>query len=113
MANLAMALFTDSSAVADLIAILESAPGELTRTRVLFALGERLKDPRAVPSLAAHLSDPNPQARYYALVGLMNITHEEACTLPSDWQQQDIEPQVSRCKNWWEQVGKFRNWPQN
>lgn len=104
---------TDSSAVADLIAILESAPGELTRTRVLFALGERLKDPRAVPSLAAHLSDPDPQARYYALVGLKNITHEDACTLSRDWQQQDIEPQVSRCKNWWEQGGKFRNWPQS
>ena len=75
----------DSSAVADLIAILESAPSEVTRTRVLIALGEKLKDPRAVPSLAAHLSDPDPHARYDALVGLKNITHEEACTLSRDW----------------------------
>ena len=104
---------TDSSAVADLIAILESAPSEVTRTGVLIALGEKLKDPRAVPSLAAHLSDPDPHARYDALVGLKNITHEEACTLSRDWQQQDIEPQESRCKIWWEQVGRFQNWPQN
>jgi hypothetical protein len=102
---------TDSSAVADLIAILESAPSGVTRTRVLIALGEKLKDPRAVPSLAAHLSDPDAYARYDALVGLENITHEEACTLSRDWKEQDVEPQVSRCKIWWEQVGKFRNWP--
>jgi HEAT repeats len=104
---------TDSSAVADLIGILESAPSEVTRTRVLIALGKKLKDPRAVPSLAARLSDPDPHARYDALVGLKNITHEEACTLSRDREEQDVEPQVSRCKIWWEQVGKFRNWLQN
>jgi len=36
---------SDPGAIPDLIAILESAPGELTRTRVLIALGEKLKDP--------------------------------------------------------------------
>jgi len=60
-----------------------------------------------------HLSDPDHHARYYALVGLENITHEEACTLSRDREEQDVEPQVSRCKIWWDQVGKFRNWPQN
>jgi len=58
---------TDPWAVPDLIAILESAPSELTRSRVLIALGEKLKDPLAVPSLAAHLSDPDRYARYDAL----------------------------------------------
>jgi HEAT repeat protein len=99
--------------VPDLIAILKNAPSELTRTRVLIALGEKLRDPRAVPSLAAHLSDPDLHARYDALDGLKNITHEEACTLSRDWKEQDVEPQISRCKIWWEQVGKFRDWSQN
>ena len=103
----------DSSAVPDLIAILKSAPSELTRSRVLITLGENLKDPRAVPSLATHLSDPDPYARYDALDGLKNITHEDACTLSPEWKEQDVEPQISRCKIWWEQVGKFRNWTQN
>lgn len=104
---------TDPSAVPELIAILNSAPSEATRRCVLVALGEKIKDPRAVPSLATHLSDPDHYARYNALDGLKNITHEEACTLSRDWQEQDVQPQVLRCKTWWEQVGKFRNWPQN
>jgi hypothetical protein len=110
---LALQNVNDPSSVPDMIAILNSAHGELTRTRVLIALGEKLKDPRAVPSLAAHLSDPDRYARYDALDGLRNITHEEACTLSLHWQEQDVEPQVSRCKIWWEQVGKFRDWTQN
>jgi hypothetical protein len=104
---------TDPSAVPDLLAILNSAPSDLTRTCVLIALGENLKDTRAVPGLAAHLSDTAVQARYDALDGLKNITHEEACTLPREWKEQDVEPQISRCKLWWEQVGKFRDWGQN
>ena len=104
---------TDSSGVPDLLAILNSAPSDLTRSCVLIALGENLKDPRAVPGLAAHLSDTAVQARYDALNGLKNITHEEACTLPREWKEQDVEPQISRCKVWWEQVGKSRDWKQN
>jgi len=104
---------TDDTATPDLIAILDSAPGDVTRTRVLIALGENLKDPRAVPSLAAHLSDPDRYARYDALDGLKNITKERACTLPPEWREEDVEPQISRCKVWWEQVGKSRDWKQN
>lgn len=104
---------TDPSALPDLIAVLKNAPSEFTRTRVLIALGENLKDPRAVPILAVYLSDPDPFARYDALDGIKNITHEEACTLPRDWREKDVEPQISRCKTWWEQVGKFRDWMQN
>ncbi|MGB9464974.1 MAG: HEAT repeat domain-containing protein [Candidatus Acidiferrum sp.] len=101
---------TDPTAMPDLVTILESAPSELTRTRVLIALGEKLKDPRAVPSLAAHLSDPDRYARYDSLDGLKNITHEDACTLPREWKEEDVEPQISRCRLWWEQAGKFRDW---
>jgi hypothetical protein len=104
---------TDSTAAPDLIAILDSAPSGLTRTSVLIALGENLKDPRAVPSLAAHLSDPDRYARYDALDGLKNITKEKACMLPREWREEDVEPQISRCKVWWEQVGKSRDWNQN
>ena len=102
---------SDSGAIPDLIAILESAPGELTRTRVLIALGEKLRDPRAVPSLATHLSDPDQFARYDALDGLKNITHEDACMPPRGWKE--LEQQISSCKIWWEQVGKSRDWTRN
>lgn len=101
---------TDSNAVADLIDILKSAPSAVTRSSVLIALGEKLKDPRAVPSLATHLSDPDRYARYDALDGLRNITHEEACTLPRDWKEQHIDSQISLCKIWWEQVGNLQAW---
>ncbi|MGH9735019.1 MAG: HEAT repeat domain-containing protein [Candidatus Acidiferrales bacterium] len=101
---------SERSAVPELISILQNAPGELTRRSILTALGETLGDPRAVPSLAAHLSDPDPYARYDALDGLRNLTHENACTLPRHWQQQDIEPQVSKCSAWWEQQGRFQSW---
>lgn len=104
---------TEASAVPDLIAILDASPGELTKRAVLTALGENLKDPRSVPSLAAHLSDPNHYVQYNALVGLRNITHEGACTLPAVWKEYDVEPKILQCKSWWGQEGKFRNWMQN
>jgi hypothetical protein len=102
----------EGSAVVDLIAILQSAPGELTRSSVLIALGEKLKDPRAVPILAAHLSDSDHYARYDALDGLRNITHENACTLQQNWREQDVEPQILKCKTWWELEGQFQSWTQ-
>lgn len=104
---------TDPAATPDLIAILERASSDIARTSVLVALGEKLRDPRAVPTLAAHLSDPDRYARYDSLDGLKNITHEEACTLPREWKEDDVEPQISRCRIWWEQAGKFRDWPKN
>jgi hypothetical protein len=89
---------TDPGAVPDLIAILQSAPGDLTRDCVLTAWGEKLKDPTAIPGLAAHLSDPAPSASYRARDGLKNITHEGACTLPPEWKEQDVQLQISRCR---------------
>jgi HEAT repeats len=103
----------DPAAVPDLLAILSSASGDLTRKCVLTALGEKLRDPKAVPSLATHLSDPDPNARYDALDGLRVITHEKACTLPPNWQEQDVEPQIANCKAWWEQTGRYRSWPRD
>ena len=100
------------SAVMDLVAILQTAPGELTRECVLMALGEKLNDQRAVPSLAAHLSDSDHYARFDSLVGMGKLTHANACTLQQNWQEQDIEPQISKCKTWWEQEGQFQSWTQ-
>ena len=104
---------TEASAVPDLISILDASPGELTKRAVLTALGENLRDPRSVPSLGAHLSDPDHYVQYNALVGLRNITHEGACALPAVWKEYDVEPKILQCKSWWEQEGKFRNWMQN
>lgn len=101
---------TDTRAVPDLIAVLETASSEFTRECILDVLGEKLKDQRAVPTLAAHLSDPDRHAQYYSLHGLSNITHEDACGSPSANPQETLESHVSRCKLWWEQSGKFRNW---
>ena len=84
----------------------------MTRCSVLVALGENLKDARAVPSLAAHLSDSDRYARYDAFDGLRNLTHENACTLPPDWREQDVEPQISKCNAWWQQEGQFQSWSQ-
>lgn len=102
---------SDTTAVPDLLAILDSAPGELTQSRVLIALAEKLKDQRTVPTLAAHLSAPSSEVRYLALEGLSNITNESACSLHRNGK--DFEPQIARCKLWWEQKGKFRAWTQD
>jgi hypothetical protein len=104
---------SDPKAVPDLIAILDSAPGDLTRSRVLIALAEKIKDPRSVPSLAAHLSDPDEGSRYLALEGLKNITQEFECTLPESAKAQRFESQIRRCKLWWDDKGKFQSWTQN
>jgi hypothetical protein len=98
------------NAVPGLIEILRNAPGTLTRETVLIALGENIKDPRAVPSLAAHLADTDIGSRYNALNGMKNLTAEPSCSLPQSWTESDVPSQISRCSLWWEQVGRFRDW---
>jgi HEAT repeat protein len=100
---------TDPGAVPGLIAILETAPSEFTRKCILDALGEKVKAQRAVPALAAHLSDPDRDAQFYSLHGISNITHEDACSSPSAGKEESLELHVSHCKLWWEQSGKFKN----
>lgn len=104
----------DPKAVPDLISILASSPNELTRSRVLIALAEKIKDARSVPILAVSLSDPDPENHYLALEGLKNITNEKACTLPERSKNaQAVEWQTQRCKLWWEAKGKFKLWTQD
>jgi HEAT repeats len=97
-------------AVPGLIAILITAPGELTRSSVLTALGEKIKDPRAVPILADHLSAADESSRQLALVGLRNITHESSCSPSETSNEQNLDSRIWRCKLWWEEKGKFQSW---
>jgi len=46
-------------------------------------------------------------ARFYSLVGMGNLTHANACTLQQNWQEQDIEPQISKCKYGGSRKGSF------
>jgi hypothetical protein len=101
---------SDPKAVPGLIAILTTAPGEATRSSVLTALGENIKDPRAVPILADHLSAADESSRYLALVGLRNIAHESACSPSDTATEQNLESRIRRCKLWWEEKGKFQSW---
>jgi hypothetical protein len=100
----------DPKAAPGLIAILTTAPGEITRFSVLTALGENIKDPRAVPILADHLSAADESSRYLALVGLRNIAHESACSPSDTATEQNLESRIRRCKLWWEEKGKFQAW---
>ncbi|HXX19905.1 MAG TPA: hypothetical protein VEJ46_10925 [Candidatus Acidoferrum sp.] len=99
----------DPAALADLLTILETAPGDLTRSGVMIALGENLKDRRAVPALAAHLSDPNGGS-YRALEGIGNITHEPACTPPEDGNNREYDTRLTQCRIWWAETGQHENW---
>jgi hypothetical protein len=101
---------SDPNAVADLIAILARAPGELTRTSVLIALAENIKDPRAVPILADHLSSTDESIQYLALEGLRNITHEKACSPSESSNSRKLASRVQQCKLWWEEKGEFQSW---
>jgi hypothetical protein len=104
---------SDPNATPDLLTILGNTPADddFTRSRVLIALAERLKDRRAVPVLAASLSSNDNEIRYLALEGLSNMTGVEACNL--DRSAKNIEPQVARCKRWWEEEGKLQVWTQD
>ena len=101
---------SDPNAVPDLIAILARAPGELTRLSVLTALAEKIRDPRALPILADHLSGDAESSQYLALEGLENITREKACSLPNGSNTQNFASRIRQCKLWWEEKGKFQSW---
>jgi hypothetical protein len=101
---------SDPNAVPDLIAILARAPGELTRLSVLTALAEKIRDPRALPILADHLSGDAESSQYLALEGLENITREKACSVPNGSNTQNFASRIRQCKLWWEEKGKFQSW---
>jgi hypothetical protein len=95
---LALQKLRDPMAVPELIKILNGAPDELVRSCASQALME-IKDPRAVDSLADHLSDPSQYVRYNSLVGIGYITHAPPCTVTDPENAEKAEP---LCKSWWE-----------
>lgn len=99
---------SNPDALPSLIAILESSHDELATSRILIALGQNLKDPRALPVLAEHLTDPIGNNRYRALEGMGRITDFPACIPTSD---HDYDSRIIDCKKWWDSTGKFKKWP--
>jgi hypothetical protein len=100
---------TDPGAVTGLIEILRTAPETLVKSCALQALGDRLRDARALDQISAFLGDPDKFLNWDALVGMWNITHAPACSL-QHWTEQEIPAITRSCKSWWESEGKKRTW---
>ncbi len=96
---------TDPAAVPDLIEILQTAHDTLVQSCVLQALGDGLRDKRAIHQIAGFLGNPDHYLNWDALVGVWNITHAPACSL-EHWSERDIPDITIRCKSWWESDGK-------
>jgi len=101
---------TDKSATAGLIEIANSAPQPAARAYAISALIEKIRAPESLPTMAAHLTDPDRGVRYNALNGMRVLTQEPACTLPTEprWTEDMVEPQIQQCLAWWEHAGKQR-----
>jgi hypothetical protein len=99
---LALPKLRDPMAVPELIEILNGAPDELVRSCASQALME-IKDPRALGTLADHLSDSSQYVRYNSLIGMGYITHAPPCTVTDPEDAEKAEP---LCKIWWE-----THWP--
>jgi HEAT repeat protein len=98
-AGMALAIknLRDPTAVPELIEILDGAPDELVRDCASQALMET-RDPRALDTLADHLSDPSQYVRYNSLVGMGYITHAPPCMVTDPKEAETAEPV---CKSWW------------
>ena len=108
---LEIAHLKDSRAVPMLISVLESANMDFARGSAVQAL-QAIKDPRSVPSLANHLSDPDSSVSYNSLVAISYITHEASCTLPDDWHEKEgeVNRRLASCQQWWQTQGSARKW---
>jgi hypothetical protein len=102
----------EAVAVPDLIAILNSSRIELTRSCVLVALAENIKDSRAVPTFAANLNEKEARVRWLALLGMQKMSGSWSCSLPEEGSNDEsaLRRQVAECEGWWEQEGRFQNW---
>jgi hypothetical protein len=103
---LALAGVKDKSATAGLIEIADS-PNKNARMSAISALGENIKAVEALPVIASHLNDPDRGVRYAVLIGMEQITHERACTIPSEATEDAVEAQIQQCLTWWERSGRF------
>lgn len=102
-------IVNDPSATADLIRIADMAPQAAARAAALLALSEQIHAMDSVPTLAAHLNDPDDNVRYHALNGLRVLTREPSCTLLSapGWER-ILEQQTQQCRMWWESIGRLQ-----
>jgi hypothetical protein len=106
-----LANLRDSAAVPGLVE-LTSSPNSNARKYALSAI-EKLQASEALPAIAARLADRDDGVRLYALNAMTALTHDPACTLPSEprWTQDMIEPKVRECQAWWDGIGKQRSPP--
>lgn len=106
---LELAKIADPTAVPELIRILRTVPDPFVSSVALEALGDKIRDPRALSSIADFLGNSDQSVNYNALVGVSNITHAPACSLHA-FKEDDI-PRITRsCKAWWEAEGRLRPW---
>jgi hypothetical protein len=106
---LELAKITDPTAVPELISILRTAPDPFVRSVALQALGDKIRDPRALSAIADFLGNTDQSVNYNALVGVSNITHAPACSLHA-FKEDDIPRITESCKAWWEAEGRLRLW---
>jgi hypothetical protein len=106
-----LANLRDSAAVPGLIE-LTSSPNSNARKYSLSAI-EKLQASEALPAIAARLADRDGGVRFYALNAMTALTHDPACTLPSEprWTEDMIEPKIRECRAWWDGIGKQRSPP--
>jgi hypothetical protein len=84
-----------------------TAPQSVARQCAISALSEKIHAVESIRTMAAHLTDPDPTVRFYALNGMEILTREPACTLPMEprWTEDMIEPQIQKCEDWWARIG--------
>ncbi len=112
MIALELSSLTDPSAVPGLIEILDSAPETLVKDCALQALGETLRDARALASIAPFLGNADRYLNHSALVGMWNITHAPACSPIGQSTEEDFQTAAKSCKSWWDSEGKLQTWEQ-
>lgn len=100
----------DQGAAPQLIEILHDSHEQLVVSCLLQVLGDRLRDPRALPVIASFLGNAERGVNYNALVGVWNLTHAPACSL-EHWKEEAIPAITQACKSWWETAGKNQAWP--
>lgn len=89
----------DKAAVPDLISILQSDPK--AGAAVIAALGG-IRDPAALPAIAAHLSDSDRFVRYQALDAVEKMTNSSACKVEAPLRDENLEVTENQCLIWWQ-----------
>jgi HEAT repeat protein len=95
---------TDPLAVSDLVSILlGDSKGHFA---AIVALG-KIGDPKAVPAIAPHLSDPDEYVRYQALEAMSKLTQSPACKISPDPEKETFDEEEDRCLASWQESGSI------